>query len=89
VTYKYGLSPKLAVFSIVCIPEVQIDLENDVITSVSLRARMTLSADRLDVIKQNPMVADQPTHLVAASANLYLACNPHLTRVKLQDAVTS
>jgi hypothetical protein len=38
------------------------------------------------------MVADQPTpHLrfVVASASLCLACNPHLTRVKLQDAVTS
>jgi hypothetical protein len=76
----------------VYLPEdVQIDLENDIITSVSLRARMTLSTDRLDVIKENPMVADQPTpHLfVVASANLCLACNPHLTRVKLQDAVTS
>ena len=31
--YKYGLSPKLAVSSVVCI-----DLENDVITSISLRA---------------------------------------------------
>jgi hypothetical protein len=70
----------------VIIPEdVQTDLENDFITSVSLRARMTLSTDRLDVIKENPMVADQPTALsslpLLTSANLCLACNPHLTRV--------
>jgi hypothetical protein len=88
VTYsKYGLSPKLAVFSVV-----YTDLGNDVITSVSLCAcaRMTLSTDRLDVVKENPMVADQPTRTsVVASANLCLACNPHLTKVKLQDTVTS
>jgi hypothetical protein len=63
--------------------DVHIDLENNVITSVSLRTRMTLSTDRLDVIKENPMVANQPTpHLrfLVASANICLACNPHLTR---------
>jgi hypothetical protein len=82
--------PKLAVSSVVCNPGGCTDLENDDITSVSLRARMTLSTDRPDVIKENRMVADQPTApLVVASANLCLACNPHLTGVKLQDAVTS
>jgi hypothetical protein len=63
----YNISTDLVpswLFSQLCviIPEdVHTDLENDVITSVSLRLRMTLNNDRLDVIKENPMVADQPT----------------------------